>query len=193
MNFKNLIRNINNGYFIQIGAYDGVSNDEFGLKDKLFYEDSHTAILIEPVPDFFEKLVENYNVAKSKIFFENVAISDKKEIKKIQLNGQDTSFVRSFDKDTISIDVICETFTHLISKYNIKKIDALVIDVEGYELVLIKSILETKIPIEIIRYEFVHLNGDDKEKLDMILIENGYDIYQDETSYADKIAKINNK
>jgi len=193
MNFKNLIRNIDNGYFIQIGAYDGVSNDEFGLKDKLFNE-THTTILVEPIPEYFDNLVENYKTSKSKVYFENIAISDKKEIKKIQLNGQDTSFVRKFDSDVDLLDVNCEPFSYLVDKYKITKVDALVIDTEAYELVVIESVISTNIDIDIIRYEFVHLSDTDLDKLENILIENGYDIFQDETSYADKIAikKLNN-
>ena len=188
MNFKSLISNIQNGHFVQIGAYDGLSNDDFGLKDKLF-DENHTAILIEPIPEYFNNLVLNYELANSKVFFENLAISNKKEVRKIQIKGQDTSFVRKFDTPTNTMDIRCETFNYIIDKYNISKIDALVIDTEAYELVILESIMNTvKIPIDIIRYEFVHLSNQDSSKLEDILLENGYDIFQDETSYADKIA-----
>ena len=187
MNFKKLIENIKDGYFIQIGAYDGISNDEFGLRDKLFNE-SHTTILVEPIPEYFDKLVENYKISKSEVYFENIAISDKKEIKKIKVNGQDTSFVRNFEYDVDLLDVRCEPFSYLVDKYKIKKINALVIDTEAYELVVIESVLSTNLQIDIIRYEFIHLSDDDLYKLEKNLMENGYDIFQDETSYADKIA-----
>jgi hypothetical protein len=192
MNFKNLIKNVNGGFFIQIGSYDGVSNDDFGLRDKIINE-RHTSIFVEPIVEYYDKLVNNYKQSNSDVFFENIAISDKKEIKKIQINGQDTSFVRKFD-DIVEelVDVRCEPFKYLIDKYNIEKIDAIVIDTEAYELVVIESIFSNDVQIDIIRYEFVHLSVEDSEKIVNILISKGYDIYQDENSYADKIA-IKNK
>ena len=188
MNFKTLIENIKDGYFLQIGAYDGISNDEFGLSNKIFDESGHTAILVEPIPEYFDQLKKNYITAKSTVFFENIAISDEKSIKKIKLNGQDTSFVRNFDRDVELVDVFCEPFKYLVEKYNIKRLNALVIDTEAYELVVMRSVFSTNIEIDIIRYEFVHLSKDDSEKLDNLLVEKGYDVFQDENSYADKIA-----
>ena len=117
MNFKTLIENIKDGYFLQIGAYDGISNDEFGLSNKIFDESGHTAILVEPIPEYFDQLKKNYITAKSTVFFENIAISDEKSIKKIKLNGQDTSFVRNFDRDVELVDVFCEPFKYLVEKY----------------------------------------------------------------------------
>ncbi len=69
------------------------------------------------------------------------------------------------------------------------EIDFLLIDVEGYEYVILKSIMENKnILIKNIRYEFWHLTDEDKENLDSLLRYNGYEIYQDDNSYADKLA-----
>ena len=65
MNFKTLIENIKDGYFLQIGAYDGISNDEFGLSNKIFDESGHTAILVEPIPEYFDQLKKNYITAKN--------------------------------------------------------------------------------------------------------------------------------
>lgn len=188
MNFKSLISNLENGFFIQIGSYDGISNDEFGLMSKLMHE-KHTAILVEPIPQYFNMLLENYKQAHSHIYFENIAIGDKKEVKKIQINGQDSSFVRKFDNKLEMLDVQCEHFNYLVKKYNIVKVDALVIDTEAYELVIIESILKSNtIAIDIIRYEYIHLSIEDSNRLDSILESNGYFISQDETSYADKVA-----
>jgi FkbM family methyltransferase len=183
-NLNHLLKNIKNGYFIQIGANDGVSNDEFGLKDILKNED-HTAILIEPIKSYYLELINNYKNFKSKLYFENIAITEKKEIKLLSLNGQDSSFVRPHDGDKIEVN--CDTIESIFSKYNIKKINGLFIDVEGYEFNILNSLFSSKHPtIDFIRYEFWWSN--DKGKLDDLLINNGYSVFQDEHSYADKIA-----
>jgi len=192
MTFKDIIKDIENGFFIQIGSYDGISNDQFGLREKIVNED-HTSILIEPIKEYYDRLVLNYKQSNSTIYFENIAISDISEIKKIQLNGQDTSFNRVFDKSVEMVDVRCEPFSYLINKYGLNKINVVVIDTEAYELVVIESIFSNNIEIDIIRYEFVHLNKDDLIKLENILIMNGYEIFQDDSSYADKIAIKNKK
>jgi len=184
LNLNGILPNINNGIFVQIGSHDGVSNEEFGLKEKLINE-KHTAILIEPIVEHFNQLVNNYSKSKSNIFFENIAISDKQEIKKICVNGQDSSFVRNTSQNFI--DVSCDTMTNVLKKYNITHINGLFIDVEGYEYTILESIFnDPNIVIDFIRYEFWW--SEDKEKLDKLLTDNGYNVYQDEYSYADKIA-----
>jgi len=184
INLKNILPKIKNGTFIQIGSNDGVSNDEFGLKELLLNEE-HIGILIEPIPEFFFKLKENYSNTKSSIFFENIAITEKKEKKFISLCGQDTSFVRELNAPKIEVD--CDTIQNIFLKYNLKKINGIFIDVEGYEFNILNSLFSNEHPeIDFIRYEFWWEN--DKEKLDKLLISNGYEVFQDEDSYADKIA-----
>jgi len=183
-NLNSLLSQINNGYFIQIGANDGVSNDEFGLKD-LLQNESHTAILIEPIQSYYLQLINNYKNFKSKLYFENIAITEKQETKFLSLNGQDSSFVRLHDGDKIEVN--CDTIKSIFNKYNIKKINGLFIDVEGYEFNILNSLFSFKHPqIDFIRYEFWWVEN--KEELDNLLINNGYSIFQDEYSYADKIA-----
>jgi FkbM family methyltransferase len=183
-NLNSLLSQINNGYFIQIGTNDGVSNDEFGLKD-LLQNELHTAILIEPIQSYYLQLINNYKNFKSKLYFENIAITEKQETKFLSLNGQDSSFVRNTSQNFI--DVSCDTMTNILKKYNITHINGLFIDVEGYEYTILESIFnDPNIVIDFIRYEFWW--SEDKEKLDKLLTDNGYNVYQDEYSYADKIA-----
>lgn len=183
-NLSHLLSKIKNGYFIQIGANDGVSNDEFGLKDILENE-LHTAILIEPIESYYLELINNYKNFKSKLYFENIAITEKKEIKLLSLNGQDSSFIKPWDGNKIEVN--CNTIKFIFDKYNIKKINGLFIDVEGYEFNILNSLFSFEYPpIDFIRYEFYW--SENKLQLDNLLINNGYSIFQDEYSYADKIA-----
>jgi FkbM family methyltransferase len=58
--------------FIQVGANDGKYVDP--LRGYIFKYPWH-GILIEPQPDIFAKLRENYAVIKNRLIFENIAIA----------------------------------------------------------------------------------------------------------------------
>jgi FkbM family methyltransferase len=184
ININKLLHDVKNGYFIQIGSHDGISNEEYGLRNKLITE-KHTAILIEPIPEFFNQISKNYTNSTSEIFFENIAISNKKEIKNIIVNGQDSSFVRDIVGKKLKVN--CDTMESIFKKYNFPKINGLFIDTEGYEFDILTSMFSQNYPqIDFIRYEFFW--NSEKEELDKLLYSNSYDVYQDEESYADKIA-----
>jgi FkbM family methyltransferase len=182
----NIAANLNeDSVVVQIGAFDGVSNDDFFLnqltEDVLYSK----IILIEPVEEYYEDLINN--VRRENIFFENIGISDVDGYESFYINGQDTSIVRTSNTEVRKIK--CHKFDYIIDKYQLTEIDFLLIDVEGYEYVILKSIMENKnILIKNIRYEFWHLTDEDKENLDSLLRYNGYEIYQDDNSYADKLA-----
>src|SRR4051812_39591630 len=57
------------GYIFQVGANDGVIHDPVR---EIISDLSLPAILVEPLPDLFERLLKNYEAAKD-IKFENVA------------------------------------------------------------------------------------------------------------------------
>ena len=63
------------------------------------------------------------------------------------------------ESDIESINIISQTFNQLCKKYNINTIDNLLIDVEGHEMLIIKSIDFNKILIKEIKFEFKHLTS----------------------------------
>ena len=80
IDFQNLIR-INQEqikpeepqWFVQLGANDGILCEGYGLRSILL-EQKHNAILVEPLPEVFERCKENYKDANSTLYFENIAI-----------------------------------------------------------------------------------------------------------------------
>ena len=63
------------------------------------------------------------------------------------------------ESDIESMDIISQTFNQLCEKYNIDTIDNLLIDVEGHEMSILKSIDFNKILILEIKFEFKHLTS----------------------------------
>jgi FkbM family methyltransferase len=155
--FSLLSRKSNPVSFIQIGANDGVKNDPIFSFVKQY---QWKGILVEPLPDFYEKLVSNYQSAKN-LTFENVGISDQNgemdfyflppEYNKPEWLQQ----IGTFDKEAIEFNLAnfpeligkierrkIQTFTlkHLLDKNKVLKMDLLIIDAEGFEYKILKQL-----------------------------------------------------
>ena len=143
---KNFFDGKKNGFFIEIGAYDGITGSNCYHFERFLNWDG---IAIEPSNIQFEKLKKN---RKCKVL--NNAISDEvKEVEFIevtegltQMSGiNDSSFERNFKiisndqaSKTESIKLKTITFDQIVPKN--KDIDYLSIDIEGGEMNLLKSI-----------------------------------------------------
>lgn len=179
-------------FFIQIGANDGILHDPIN-----YYINKYKwkGIFVEPVNQYFNKLKKTY--AKNKgLFFENSAISgqnEKKRIYKIKENVKHIANwyqgIASFDKNNLLCHkrafpeiekfieeqlVNCVTLQYLINKYNVKNIDFLCIDVEGYEIVVIKQLLVLNIKPKVIYYEHKHMSETQKRECKNFLSSLGY-------------------
>ena len=155
-------------FFVQIGANDGVFADPI----RNFVTRNNVAgLVVEPLPDFFEKLVENYR-AFPRVKPVNVALH--RTAKTIQLHRVDparaaqlgdwTRGIASIreshhrinkvpDEVMITETVPCVTLTELLSRHEVHKLDLLVIDTEGYDYEIIKMIEFDRFKPAIIRFE----------------------------------------
>lgn len=185
--------------FMQIGANDGVSFDPIHELVKVF---NLRGILLEPVPHHFNSLKKNYNENKDLIFL-NKALVDHDSIKSIiiwkpKLNYNDwRKGIASTDKNHLikcglldeeieGIEVETTTFVKLFDEFKIKKLDLLVVDTEGYDFFLLKSLPFDNFSPAIIHFEHnvYGQNGMSKEELlDLlnILISRGYKLNIDST------------
>jgi FkbM family methyltransferase len=158
--YNNFFKNIKNGYFVDIGAFDGVI-----YSNSLFFEElGWDGICIEPNP-------EKFKILKSKRTCECVecAISDKKEFTEFfQIKDEGTStlsgLVNEFSEQAIKrindnlnddqcfdyITVECKLFEDVVKNTNI---DYLSLDTEGNELKILKSIDFEKYNIKIMTVE----------------------------------------
>jgi FkbM family methyltransferase len=178
-------------FFIEIGANDGIMDDpiyEFVKRDRW------TGILIEPVKRIFEKLVSNYDLCDN-LIFENCAIANEngnRDFHYIKQPGNSPSGyegIGSLLKDKFHADpmvkeqylttenVQCITLDTLLEKHNVKKVNVLVIDTEGYDYEIIKTINFSRIRPNIILFEATHLTIDDYKSCTKLLKNSGYALY----------------
>jgi FkbM family methyltransferase len=189
-------------FFIQIGAFDGVTNDpvyEFVMRYGL------RGILIEPQREAFRALEENYR-RQSQLVLLNVAISDRDGTRDLYRIRSDVEGlptwsrqVASFSLDTIlrhgqdiathgirgipniqdlveTEHVECMTFDTLLRDFGVERIDLLQIDTEGYDAEIVKMIDLGQIDPHIICYEHMHLAAKQQEGCIQKLVDHGYRI-----------------
>lgn len=165
--------NYKNGYFIELGAMDGVT-----YSNTKFFEDhlNWSGILIEPQPNLFSKL--KINRPNCTLF--DVAICDSERMVTFNTrNGGDSGggiseiHIDKTIREEDNITVKGNTFKNVLS--TIKKpelVDLFVIDVEGGELLVLQT-FDWTIPVYIICIE-CHPNNLDYEKCKDILEKNGF-------------------
>lgn len=184
-----------NFFFVQIGANDGERADDITAFVK---KNNLGGIVIEPLPDMYNALVKNYSAFESVVAI-NAAI-DKVDRTRI-LYRVDPDFtdapdwcqgLASFDRNHIikasnkvpnigehilEEKVDCLSFATLIHQNNIKKIDLLQIDAEGYDYEIIKSIDFSLVQPVIVRYEDSGLSAKDSAECMNFFMDMGYRIF----------------
>ena len=171
---------------------------------------SNKILLIEPVDYNFNQLKNRFKNYKN-VIFENIAIGEKNELidfyyvsenSLVRLGKHWASGIGSFSKkhilkcktkrfpiteeDIKCVNIKTITFDKLVEKYKIKFITKLVIDAEGFDDEIIKSINFKKIFIKEIIFEKKHLNVTQKigNRLDEIkdfLLKENYKLFDIDT------------
>jgi len=155
---------------VQIGACDGVSFDpvyDFVCQNS----ERIRGVVIEPLPDLFEKLRDNYR-AFPKILPVNAAVHNSEREATIYRAdpsrlGELPEFavgIASFDKDhhqrsgippefIIPETVSCRTFREIVEESELTKVDYLQIDTEGYDAEILLGLDFGWMTPAIIRFE----------------------------------------
>ena len=139
------------GVFVDIGANDGVT-----ISNSYYFEKQldWSGVAIEPLPSAFEKLQENRDC-----YLVNGCVSpDSKKAKLIEMGGSANMLSTLEENNTgltarrlrrnkfrhktqaRTIDVDCFTFSDVMERFGVQKIDFLSVDTEGGELDILKSI-----------------------------------------------------
>ena len=163
-------------FFVEIGAMDGLRHD--ALYSHIAANPQWSGLLVEPLPDMFDRLKATYSKHKN-LTFENVAITEAEgttEISRIpatevgtstpewadgistlkpseHILGQDPSLSQYAVTETIATT----TLRQLFSKHDIRNIDIFQSDTEGYDKVIFDQLWETGLRPSIIKVEINYM------------------------------------
>lgn len=167
------------GFFIDIGAHDGVSFSNTFFLEK---ERGWNGICIEPIPDIFEKLVKNRRsininccVAQNKGYVKFRRVYGYNEMLSGILDLMGQEHAEQIEKDCKQTgdnfkDILIESknINEIFEEFKVKRIDFLSIDTEGAEFEIIKSIDFSKVSIAFLSVENNNASSDVRNLL------NGY-------------------
>ncbi|NVM35928.1 MAG: FkbM family methyltransferase [Candidatus Lokiarchaeota archaeon] len=169
--------------FVQIGACAGGDEVFDFVKDK----DVELGILVEPIPDFYDRLCDCYKNVNN-IYVEQVAVvPDQVEDKTVRMHwtekhhGVGSVFkehvhAHGYSDDDIKIvEVPTCGINSLLKKYDIKDLDYLFIDVEGLDAANLLSLDLNEFNIDVISYEWFHIR-DQEQQLIKHFWDHGYAI-----------------
>lgn len=197
--FKLLVERViaksGNGTIVQIGAHDGFFDDPV---HEVVVSLGSQAILVEPLPDVFKRLRENYAGVQG-LQFENVAIgaqTGRGDIFRVNPNvaglPQWLHSVASFDKTLLlrqqkrvrgidirphieAVPVPIVTMGELLERHPKQRpIIALQVDAEGYDFVVVKSAAEAGCLPPVVAYEHKHMTYSDQIACRDFLSGHGY-------------------
>ena len=195
---SDLSRNRKKLFFVQIGANDGYTADPiYNLVKKYGW----SGVLVEPVPEYFQKLKQSYKGVPN-LSFANVAIADKNGYKTLYGFSDQAPFwiklhtktKNSFSKKTIlshswympnlekfivGQKVKAINVETLIKEYTEGNVDMIFIDTEGYDFEILKQFDLKNLRPSVVYYEHKHLSLADKNKSWAMITEQGYKLEHD--------------
>lgn len=177
--------------FVQIGANDGVMNDpirQLVLRYRL------PGLLVEPIPDRFVRLKENY-AGQPGVEFEQCAVGEhdgEATIYRVRPTPELPEWLQglaSFDRRHLSsrkfgfkdldrhvegLRVPVLSVQSLLRKHDFDSCDLLQIDTEGYDCRLVQLAIRAGLRPSIINYEFIHAQPEERARCKRLLAEHGY-------------------
>lgn len=165
--------------FVEIGANDGQAHDHLA---PFIRAREWTGVMVEPVPFLYERLLRNYGDLNGRVALEHAAVADRDgrlpfyAPRERDAAGGDLPewypAIGSFSREAVLrharhipdiedrvelIEVPCLTFKSLCRKHTIDRIDLLAVDVEGYDLEILRQLdLDAQRP-RVVIYEHYHL------------------------------------
>ena len=177
----NKLNNKRDGFFIDIGAYDGLTISNTAYME---LELGWNGICVEPNPVVFDNLkknrfciCENIGISGENIELDFLKISGYSEMLSGFLNFYDKKHLERIDNelkrfggDKEIIKIKTKNLNNLINENGIKTIDYLSIDVEGLEKEIIENINFDNVFIDFISVE----NNYNDNEIRIFLSEKGY-------------------
>jgi FkbM family methyltransferase len=191
-------------FFIEIGANDGFARDPLRLEIK---RRRWRGIMVEPVPYVFEWLRERYG-SHPRIALEQAAIAERDGVlpfyhlreatpgeqvwgwyhalgsfnRDVVLSNRD--LVPDIEDRLVETKVPAMTFAQLCEKHDVDDVDLVLIDTEGYDYEILKSMdLAARRP-RLVVYEHLHLSSEDRAAARGMLEAEGYITFEDDLDTA---------
>lgn len=164
------------GYFLDIGAYDGIHFSNSYLLEKEFLWDG---LLVEANPINYNLLLDNRPKCKNI----NVAIGDECKITNINNFNMSSKILSNNNQSNIEIEEI--TFKKLFKTYNVPSIiDYMSLDIEGYESKALSQFpFDSHICLTMTVEHNLYLDGKiNKQNIKNILINNNYILFKENIS-----------
>jgi FkbM family methyltransferase len=171
--------------FIQVGANDGVYGDPLRHYVERY---GWRGMLVEPQPDVFARLRENYSHCAERLIFENLAVSPERgSLVLYRVPGeqalpgqkmQDSLTVTSANPRVVArqagvaasllerVEVEAVRLDDLIARHQFEDFDLLQVDCEGYDGEVMKSIDLARYRPKIVQFEHGHLTRPDLDQLE---------------------------
>jgi FkbM family methyltransferase len=170
------LNNKQKGYFLDIGAYDGIHYSNSYLLEHMFFWDG---LLVEANPNNYRLLRTNRPNAKNLMY----AITDYCGYANID-NIQMSSKINDDIHQTIKVPSM--TFTELFKIYDVpKEIDYMSLDIEGYESKALSKFPFNAHKCNLVTVEHnLYINGpNNKNQIKEILTNNDYVLIKDNVSH----------
>ena len=180
-------------FVVQIGANDGISGDPLAV---CFSKTRWSGLLVEPVPHLHERLVAQYR-ERPEVRIERAAVStrdgDAALYRLRTVPGQSPewfnqlatldrevllkqrSSIPEIDSLVIEERVPTVRLDTLLARHGISRIDLLVIDTEGHDLEVLRSLDFARFRPTLLMFEHQHLSETDKQSAYALLETAGYE------------------
>jgi FkbM family methyltransferase len=188
-------------FFIEIGSNDGVQHDYLR---PFIVDRPWSGVMVEPVPYVFERLRRNYG-SLERVELENAAIADRDGTlpfyhlreaapdEREELPGwydgigsfsrevvaSHVAHIPDVESRVVRAEVPAMTFESLCRKHRVSKLDLLLIDTEGYDFEIVKSIdLSARHP-RLLVYEHYHLDPGERQLCAERVRDHGYETMEE--------------
>jgi FkbM family methyltransferase len=183
-------------FFIQVGAHDGVRFDDLYQKVTAVHA---RGIVVEPLPRYFERLRGNYEDYPGVIPL-NVAVHPTD--KRIALHhvkpevtasgavppwagGIGSALAAFHERSGIPADAMttssveCMTLRQIIERHGVRRIDLLQIDVEGFDVEVLKMIPFDLVRPRLIKFEQVTLDDSARREARELMESQSYELWNE--------------
>jgi FkbM family methyltransferase len=164
-----------NGYFLEIGAYDGIKSSNTYVLEKQF---GWSGLCVEANPSTFEQLISNRDCECVQMAVSNFTG---------QVFFEETSTVWDKISEKGNIPVQCTTLTEIFKQNNVPSdIDYMSLDIEGAEVQALEGFPFDTHTCKIITVEHnLYMEGpENKMKIKQILESNGYICVNENVAYT---------